>query len=237
MSGMRRFRLLAKTPPTEQDMRFNAPPMWPTPPTGWTPGPGWQPDPSWGPIPSRWQLWVDKRAVAGWPPPEVKPNRLKVAFGIGFGVVVWVGSFVAYALVAGDPGLNEPVAAFVQNGGTEVDVAMSSCRNFDVTDVRIIAVADAYGDHPGPDQVLWDARPTNPGQRVFHLAAAVPPAIGQFKTLAAVPVADSLFAEVNYVQASAPKGFTDRSRLTTPIVLKPSNSDRRTYDRALAKRC
>jgi len=180
---------------------------------------------------------VHKGAVTGWPPPDVKPNRLKVALGIALCVVVWVGSFVAYALVGGDPGLNEPVAAVVQNGGTEVDVAMSSCRHFDVTDVRIVAVADAYGYHPGPDQVLWDLHPINPTQRVFHLAATVPPATEQFQNLVAVPVADSLFAEVDYVQTSAPKGFTDRSQLTTPIVLKPSDSDRRTYDRAVAKRC
>jgi hypothetical protein len=237
MSGMRRIRLPAKTPPTEQDMRFNAPPAWPTPPAGWTPVPGWQPDPSWGPVPSGWQLWVAKDAVAGWPPPDVKPSRLKVAVAIGLCVVVWVGGFVGYALVGGDPGLNEPIAALVQNGGTEVDVAMSSCRNFEVIDVRIVAVADAYGYHPGPDQLVWDSHLADPSQRVFHLTAAAQPTGGQFKTLTDVPVADSLFAEVDYVQTSAPKGFTDRSQLTTPIALKASDSDRRSYDRALAKRC
>jgi hypothetical protein len=237
MSGMRRLRLPAKTARTEQDMRFNAPPTWPTPPAGWTPAPGWRPDPSWGAVPFGWQLWVDKDAVPGWPPPDVKPNRLKVAVAIVLCAVVWVGSFVAYALVGGDPGLNEPVAALVQNGGSDVDVAMSSCRSFAVTDVRIVAVANAYGYNPGPDQVLWDFRPTDPAQRVFHISTAAAPAAGQSPSLSGVPAADSLFAEVDYVQSIAPKGFTDRSRLTTPIALKPSASDRRAYEHALANRC
>jgi hypothetical protein len=215
---MRRIRLPAKVPLGEQDMRFNAPPTWPATPDGWTPAPGWRPDQSWGPVPFGWQLWVEKRAVAGWPPPDVKPNPLKVAAAITLCAVLWVGSLVLYVLVGGDPGLNEPVAALVQNGGTEVDVAMSSCRQFEVTDVRIVAVADAYGDHPGPDQVLWDFHPTDPNQRVFHLVTVAQSALAQFKSLTAVPATESLFAEVDYV-------------------LRPSAADHRSYERALAKRC
>jgi hypothetical protein len=237
MSGMRTSRLFAKAPKPERVMRFNPPPTWPPAPVGWTPEPGWQPDPSWGPVPLGWYLWVDEAAVAGWPPPEVTPSRMQLMVSITLCVVLGLGSIVAYGLVAGDPGINDPIAVLVQNGGTEVDVAMSSCRHFEVTDVRIVAQADAYGDPPGPEEVIWDLRLVEADQRVFHLAATGSPAAVPYKTLSAVPSADSLFVEVDYVHASAPKGFTDRTQLSKPVDRTSSNSDRRTFDRALARKC
>lgn len=237
MSVMRTSRALGKAPKPGRVMRFNPPPTWPPAPVGWTPEPGWQPDPSWGPVPSGWHLWVDEAAVAGWPPPDVTPSRLKVAVSVALAVAVGIGSIVAYGLVAGDPGINDPIAVLVQKGGTEVDVAMSSCRHFEVTDVRIVAQADAYKDPPGPEEVIWDLRPANADQRVFHLAATGSGAAALYTTLTAVPSADSLFVEVDYVQASAPKGFTDRTQLSKPADRTPSASDRRTYDRVLARKC
>ena len=237
MSGMRTSRLSVKTPAAGPVMRFNAPPTWPTPPTGWSPGPGWQPDPSWGPVPPGWHLWIDASAVGGWPPPDVRPSRLKVAMAIALCIVLGVGALVLFFSVYGDPGLNDPVAVLENNSGTGVDVALSSCGSFEVTDVRVIAEANAYADKPGPEQVVWDLRPTDPRQRMFHLGTSDVSGGSSFASLASVPAADSLFVYVYYVRASAPKGFTDRSRLEKPFVRTPSDSERRVYGRALTKKC
>ena len=93
---------------------------------------------------------------------------LVIAGTLGLGVLV------AYGIAAGEPELHDPVAVLVNNGGTGIDVAMTSCRSFDVTDVQLIAVANANALNPGPEQLVWDFRPTNPKQRVFHLAQGGP---------------------------------------------------------------
>lgn len=229
-------RSRAKTPRPKQALRFNAPPTWPTPPAGWTPDPGWQPDPSWGPVPAGWHLWVDARAVAGWPPPDATPSPKQIVVSLVIAGTLGLGVLVAYGIGAGEPELHDPVAVLVNNGGTGIDVAMTSCRSFDVTDVQLIAVANANGNNPGPEQVVWDFRPTNPKQRVFHLAAGGP-AGSSYPTLASIPAADSLFIGVYYVQSSAPKGFTDRIRLNKGFDLTPSDSDRQRYDRAVSLKC
>jgi hypothetical protein len=156
---------------------------------------------------------------------------------IALSVLLGVGILVLFVSVAGDPGFNDPVAVLVDDGGTGVDVALSSCRSFEVTDVRIIAEANAYADKPGPEQVVWDLRPTDPRQRVFHLGPSDLNTGSPFASLVSVRAADSLFVDVYYVQASAPKGFTDRSRMTKPFERTPSDSERRAYKRALAKKC
>lgn len=43
---------------TNQQLRFNPPPGWPSPPIGWTPPKGWTPEPSWPAPPPGWQLWL-----------------------------------------------------------------------------------------------------------------------------------------------------------------------------------
>ena len=101
-----------------------------------------------------------------------RPSRLKVAMAIALCIVLGVGALVLFFSVYGDPGLNDPVAVLENNSGTGVDVALSSCGSFEVTDVRVIAEANAYADKPGPEQVVWDLRPTDPRQRMFHLGTS-----------------------------------------------------------------
>src|SRR6187399_1529278 len=65
-----------------QELRFNAPPGWPSPPEGWRPEPGWKPDPSWPAAPQDWVFWVPAEtsppagAQAMAPPVIAEPTRL-----------------------------------------------------------------------------------------------------------------------------------------------------------------
>ena len=73
------------TPPAIQ-VRFNAPPNWPSPPLGWSPEPGWQPDPSWPPSPPGWQFWVPlaapTRGARGERNSRVIPQDVKITVSL-----------------------------------------------------------------------------------------------------------------------------------------------------------
>jgi hypothetical protein len=179
---------------------------------------------------------VDDGVVAGWPPPDVKRSPRQVVLLIGLAVTLLVGGLLAYGLAAGEPVINDPVAVFVENGGTAVDVALTSCRSFEVTDVQIIAVANADALSPGPEEPLWDLHPTDPNERIFHLSASTP-AAAPIQNLGVIPAADTLYAVVHYAQATAPKGFTNRASLSKPVDRATSNSDRQKYGRAISQKC
>jgi hypothetical protein len=175
-------------------------------------------------------------AAKSWPPPNVKRSPRQIALVTGLAVVVVVGGLLAYGFVAGEPIINDPVAVLVENGGTGVDVALTSCRNFEVTDVQIIAVANPDALSPGPEEPVWDLHPPDSSLRIFHLAASTP-AAALVQRLSEVPTADALYAVVHYAQASAPKGFTNRTALSKPVDRTTSDSDRRKYERAVSQKC
>ncbi len=84
------------------NLRFNAPPGWPTPPAGWRPPAGWNPDPSWPPAPHGWMFWVDSSANP-WQGSLPRPARSKTARGwmvAGAFASLWAAMFVFGVLCA-----------------------------------------------------------------------------------------------------------------------------------------